>query len=323
MRSVLLKEIGLLAMEDIPVPEPGPGQVLLRVSRCALCRTDAKMWSQGQRDLILPRVLGHEICGIREGTDERFVVWPGEACGRCVQCVGRAENLCEEMKILGFNRDGGLAEKVLVPESSLISVPAALADDAACLAEPLACAFNALEQANLSAGHTLLILGGGAVGLLIALAAKTAGACPFIVEISPEKLSKSEAFRNRLDIRAGASCDYGSFDVAVNACSADDTLLAGISRLKSSGCFCFFSGFTGEKPFPVKALNEIHYRQLRVVGAYGCTRAQMARSLPVLDEFQKEVRLLIEQEIRLGETAQGLSTVLAGEVLKIVVNMEA
>lgn len=323
MRSVLLKEIGLLVMADIPEPSPGPGQALLDVSRCALCRTDAKMWAQGQRDLSLPRVLGHEICGTREGTDDRFVVWPGDACGKCVHCVGMAENLCTDMKILGFNRDGGLAEKVLVPESALIRVPAALADSVACLAEPLACAFNALEQSNVSEGDTLLILGGGPLGLLLSLAAKTVGACPFVVEASPAKLHKSEAFRGRLNIQADSANGSGTFDVAVNACSPVETLFTGVSRLRPGGCFCLFSGFPGEDIFPAKTLNEIHYRQLRVVGAYGCTRAQMAHSLVVLDKFQVEAKLLIEEEIPLHETEDRLGRVLAGQALKIVVNMES
>lgn len=323
MRSVLLQEIGLLVMADIPEPRSGPGQALLHVSRCALCRTDAKMWAQGQRDLSLPRVLGHEICGTREGTNDRFVVWPGEACAKCVQCMGMAENLCADIKILGFNRDGGLAEKVLVPESSLIRVPTTLADNVACLAEPLACAFNALEQSNVSAGDTVLILGGGPVGLLMSLAVKTMVASPFVVEVNSAKLLRSEAFRGRLSIQAGSTSGSGTFDVAVNACSSVETLFTGISHLRTGGSFCLFSGFGGEEIFPAKTLNEIHYRQLRVVGSYGCTRSQMAHSLVVLDKYQEVAKLLIEEEIPLHKTADRLSKVLAGQALKIVVNLEA
>lgn len=320
VRTILLKQIGLLQLEEVPEPIPAPGLTLLRVSRCALCRSDAKMWAHGHRDLALPRVLGHEICGTLERSGDRFVVWPGESCGQCLHCSRMAENLCTDMKILGFNRDGGLAEKVLVAESSLIGVPAGLSDEVACLAEPMGCAFNALEQAQTRAGDAVLILGGGPVGLLMALAAKSLGASPLVVDTSAEKLLKSEAFRTRLEIRACSGCENGLFDVAVNACPSVDALAKGISLLKSGGCFCLFSGLPGDIEFSVKSLNEIHYRQLRLVGAYGCTRAQMAQAMTVLNEFQAEARLLIEEEIPLHRTAEGLRKVISGKSLKIVVN---
>ena len=145
MKALELTETKRLKLRDLPIFEPEEGQVAIKVTRCALCRTDAKMWKSGHRDLVLPRVLGHEFCGIREDDKKRYVIWPGKACGRCFHCRSGYENLCKDMLILGFHENGGLSEYVSVSEQSLIPLPEKLSDDLACMAEPLACAINALE----------------------------------------------------------------------------------------------------------------------------------------------------------------------------------
>ena len=110
---LLLEKSGILNVEDsFPLPEPEEGFVRLKVLSCAICRTDAKMWQQGHRDLLLPRVLGHEIAGINENDGKMYTVWPGQSCGLCNYCLAGRENLCEEMKIIGFHSDGGFASHV-------------------------------------------------------------------------------------------------------------------------------------------------------------------------------------------------------------------
>lgn len=88
-----------------------------RVLCCAICRTDAKMWEQGHRDLVFPRVLGHEMV-VTDQTDQKFIVWPGKSCGICRFCQTGRENLCEDMKITGFHTDGGFADQAVLPEKS-------------------------------------------------------------------------------------------------------------------------------------------------------------------------------------------------------------
>jgi threonine dehydrogenase-like Zn-dependent dehydrogenase len=146
MKALSLMEKENLTFRDFPKPTAVDGEILLKVSFCSICRADAKMWKYGHRDLILPRILGHEIAGICEETGERFVVWPGLSCDVCPQCISGRENLCKKMEIMGFHRDGGFAEFVSVPAESLVPVPDSLPLEIASLAEPLACGINAAEQ---------------------------------------------------------------------------------------------------------------------------------------------------------------------------------
>lgn len=322
MKALCLDNIGALRIKERPLPSRASGEVLLRVTHCAICRTDAKMWKQGQRDLVLPRILGHEICGYLIETGERFVAWPGLACGVCSQCKGGRENLCKEMRILGFHRDGGFCDWVAAPRSSLIPVPDNLPGYLACLTEPMACAINALEQSNIVAGQKVLIYGGGTLGLMIAIGAHARGARPFVVEKQELKLKKSEALRKAFDIPGDLGCSSTGFDVAINAAPDLDTLSDALGRLAAGACFCLFSGITGDDCVPVHYLNEIHYRQLHLTGAYGCTRYHMECALHAINEFKHDMEQLIDDKISLEEVAGKLPQVLSGELFKIVVVLD-
>ena len=157
---------GLEQLEIRPLPPlvPGPDEVLVHVLACAICRTDAKMWEQGHRDLIFPRVLGHEMV-VRDDLGNRYIVWPGKSCGTCRYCRAGRENLCDEMKITGFHHDGGFAHRAVLPLASLVPVPLELDLYAACFAEPVGCVVNAFEKLPATPGKKILIYGGGTMGL--------------------------------------------------------------------------------------------------------------------------------------------------------------
>ncbi|MCP4104625.1 MAG: alcohol dehydrogenase catalytic domain-containing protein [Desulfobacteraceae bacterium] len=319
MISLQLEKIGSLKLKKKPVPEANPGEILLKVSHCALCRTDAKMWERGQRDLVLPRILGHEICGFSETSGKRFVVWPGKACGYCKQCKAGAENLCREMQIMGFHKDGGLAEYAAVPESSLIPIPDDLPGDIASLAEPLACTINAIQQAKVKTEDRVLIFGAGPVGLLMGLAVHTQEAYPFIRDINPDRFIQSEKFCNKIGIQCDSEQSESGFDAVINAASSTDTFLNGIPELNDAGCFCLFSGLTDNNPIPASLINEIHYRQLTITGAYGCTGLQMEKAVKILSDNKNKVKLLIEAHIRLENVSPVLPGIAAGQALKYIV----
>ena len=99
-----------------------PGMIRLKVRYCGVCRTDAKMWNEGHRDLVLPRVPGHELIA-DDDAGRSFAVWPGQTCGRCQYCTSGRENLCHAIQIMGFHFDGGFSNDLLAPVDSLIPVP--------------------------------------------------------------------------------------------------------------------------------------------------------------------------------------------------------
>ena len=204
MQAVVIREVGAFELADLPVPEPGPGEALIRVSVAGLCRTDLKIVRHGHRDLTLPRVPGEEVVGeiVRLGPEgpaaaqqagaadpapslapgDRVYVYPGVWCGECPSCRRGAENLCRQMRIMGFHRDGGFAEYVSAPLQSLIRVPQGLGDEEAVFAEPLSCCLNALELGNVGEGDVLGVWGAGPAGTLLSRAGALRGAEVVVAE---------------------------------------------------------------------------------------------------------------------------------------------
>ena len=324
MKALLLRKIGDASLSEIPVPKPGLNEKLVRVAACGLCRTDAKMWTNGQRDMALPRVLGHEICGVDIRSGRRVVIWPGAACSNCDACRKHHENLCPSIQIIGFNRDGGLAEYIVAPSSSLIPIPDTIPSVTATLTEPFGSAVNAIEKLHLRQGQKLLVLGGGPLGLMLAFAAtKISGASTSVVEPSlpRRKLAKSflQSFGSEI---FPATPKNMIFDAAVNATSSPDSLICGLRKIRDGGAFCLFSGFpTDTGSITSDAINEIHYRELRLCGAYGCTRSQMRRALALLSNHVDLADHLVSGVLPLEKTVCGLRNILERKGMKWIVSM--
>lgn len=318
MRSLRLHQPGVCHVIAGPVPEPGADEVRLRVVACGLCRTDAKLWRSGHRDLVLPRVPGHEICALDHTDGRRYVPWPGRACGACQACRAGLENLCPHMRILGFHVDGGLAEEVCVPRTALVPLPETLPDDVATLAEPLACCLNGWEQAGRIAGEPVLVIGGGPVGLLAAFAARAAGAIPFVLERSPTRLAQSAVLREAWPLPTGTVLPRGEFAACLTATGDRGAVGTALSGLRPGGCCVAFSGLGEDGPLPAAAWNDLHYRQLHAVGAYGCTRAQLRRAVALLAAHAVTAARLITRTVDLETVPDAFAAVLAGTELKVV-----
>ncbi|MCL4809911.1 MAG: zinc-dependent alcohol dehydrogenase family protein [Thermoanaerobaculia bacterium] len=185
MKAMLLDAPGRpLRLADVSDPAPGPGQVLLRVRACAVCRTDLHVLDGDLPKPKLPLVLGHEIVGVVEGAGEgasRFargdrvgVPWLGATCGRCRFCAGGAENLCDEARFTGWDLDGGFAERAVADERFCFPIPEAFSDLAAA---PLLCAGLIGLRTLRMAGdpRTVGIWGFGAAAHLVAQVARYEG----------------------------------------------------------------------------------------------------------------------------------------------------
>ena len=201
MRAAVVTEFGAPAqVEERPIPQPGPGQVLVRVETCGLCHTDIHaMRGDWPVKPPLPLIPGHEGVGIVEqlgdGVTSRTVgqrvamPWLGHACGECRYCVDGRENLCESQYNNGYAVDGGYAEYMLADARFAVPVPDGMtAIDAA----PLTCAgvttYAAIKNAHVTPGETVAIFGVGGLGHLAVQYARLVGAKVIAVDITDEKL---------------------------------------------------------------------------------------------------------------------------------------
>ncbi len=185
MRAMVLPRPGLpLEPRDAPLPDPGPGEIRLRVAACGVCRTDLHVVDGELPDLGRPVIPGHEIVGRVEALGagvDRFrpgdrvgVPWLGWTCGACRFCTSGRENLCVRARFTGYHRDGGYAEAVVADARYAFALPDAYADDAAA---PLLCAglIGYRAWAPVRAAGRLGLYGFGAAAHLVAQLARAAG----------------------------------------------------------------------------------------------------------------------------------------------------
>ena len=207
-----------MELQDLPEPEAGAGEVLLRVATAGICGSDLSGYI-GQNSLrVPPLVMGHEFSGVVEAvgpgeprlasgelaeTGQRVVANPLISCGACDLCRAGRANLCRRRQIVGIHRPGGLADLVAVPAGQCHAVPASLSDLDAALTEPLACGIRGVNQARIAPGDALLILGAGSIGLLCLVAARATGAGTItITDMSAERLEVAAALGATATIRA-------------------------------------------------------------------------------------------------------------------------
>ena len=169
-------------IRNVELPSAAAGQTVIDIAFCGLCGSDMHAWHGHDARRIPPLILGHEIVGIAQtGTfaGKRVAVNPLMTCGTCDQCQSGNEHLCYSRELLGMRVPGGFAEKVAVNESNLTVISDDLAFVDAALAEPLACAVHAvrlgLEASQHNTDQKVIVLGGGAIGLLSALVFKHHG----------------------------------------------------------------------------------------------------------------------------------------------------
>lgn len=183
MRAALYDAPRSFAVQDVPTPEPGTGEVRIRVGQVGVCGTDLHIHN-GDFNAVFPLIPGHELVGTvdalgedatRFAVGEQVTVNPNVFCGRCEYCLSGRLILCNDMKGLGSNYPGFFAEYVTVSELLVFSVEG-LAPDVAVFSEPAACAMHGLETLAIRPGSSALVLGAGPTGLLLAQLLATGGA---------------------------------------------------------------------------------------------------------------------------------------------------
>ena len=197
-RAAVFYGPGDVRVEERAVPEPGEGEVLVRVAVCGICGSDATEFSRGPVLTRPPVVLGHEFAGVVErigpGVDGLapgavVVAGAGVACGECRMCRRGRTNLCESYLTLGLQLDGGLAGYVVAPASTLLDVSdSGLSLDTLGLSQPMSIAVHTVRRSGVQSGWDAVIVGVGGIGSFITVAAAAVGARVLVVDRDPARL---------------------------------------------------------------------------------------------------------------------------------------
>jgi L-iditol 2-dehydrogenase len=334
---------GDLRVEEAPVPEAGPGELVIRVRACATCGTDAKIFRHGHHHISLPRVLGHEIAGeiveVGTGLDswapgDRVQVIAAIPCGACHFCQRGEETVCENLESMGYQYDGAFAEFMRVPRRVLERdgvnrVPDEVPLEAAALAEPLACVLNGQEIAEVGEGDAVVVLGAGPIGCLHIRLARARGAAVVILgdvnqtrldlsaRVEPDALINGtredpvDAVRKLTDGRGA--------DVVITATGVGAAQEQALEMAASRGRISLFGGLPRGDSVIRFDSNLVHYRELFILGAYGSAPRHNREAVELIASGTVAVEDLITHRLGLDDIRRAIDAVTSGEGLKVVI----
>jgi L-iditol 2-dehydrogenase len=291
VKAALLYAPGDLRVEEVPRPEPGPGDVLVQIEVALTDATDLKTFRRGHPLLAResPAPFGHEFCGIVDG--RRVVAANSAPCGSCEGCA-RGEQ-CRELVFLA----GAYADWILVPERiaavNLHDVPPGIEPEVAAMVEPLACCLRGVERAGIHAGDTVAILGAGPIGLMLAACVADAGGWPVVVGGRPERQELVELFGAEPGTGAGA-------DVVIEAVGSERAWIDAIALVRPGGTVVMFGGLPRDARPPVDAYR-LHYEELTVRGSFHHTPATVRAALGFLGSGAYPWERLVTHRILLDE----------------------
>jgi L-iditol 2-dehydrogenase len=331
-------------LEEVPEPECGPDEVLLRVRNCSTCGTDVKILHNGHQNLSPPRTMGHEIAGevVEVGRDvdgwaegDRAQVIAAVPCGECYECRRGWMAVCANQTSVGYQYDGGFAEYLVVPRQVLAvdglnRIPESIGFDEASVAEPFACAINAQELIDVGDGDTVVVFGAGPIGCLHTRLARANGAARvFLIDVLADRLAMSADAVKPDEVINGREVDVVPYvkeltegrgpDVVITATAANVAQEQAIEMAARRGRISFFGGLPKTNPYIRCDSNLVHYRELMIMGANGSAPEHNKRALEYIASGQVPVKDLITVRLPLERTLEAFDIVANGEAIKVTV----
>lgn len=328
MTASVLRGVKDLIVEERPVPVPAADEVLIRVHSVGVCGSDVHYFQHGRIGPYVvesPLVLGHEASGtiVAVGADvdesrvgRRVAIEPQRPCRVCEFCREGAYNLCPKMEFYATPPiDGAFCEYVLIQDDFAYDVPDSISDHAAALMEPLSVGIAAAQKGGIKVGDTVLIAGGGPIGILTGQVARAFGATDVVVaDINAGRRALAAGYGLRVVDPAVDSTEQLGAHVFVDASGATPAILNGIRSTRAGGTVVLV-GSADEFPLSVP---EIAMRELSVTGTFRYTNTwPIARSL--LISGLVEVDSLVTHEYGIEQVEDALVGEGAGNSLKRMV----
>jgi L-iditol 2-dehydrogenase len=323
---------------DLPIPEIGPGELLVRMLACGLCASDVMEWYMRPRAPLYP---GHEPVGVIEAVGEGITQFrPGQRvfvhhhvpCMVCHFCQRGAFSQCPTFRATRLY-PGGLAQYIRVPapnvQFDVLALPDTLSDEAATLIEPLGCCLRGIERAGIKAGDTVLVVGAGSNGQMLAMLARQRGAVRILI-------SDPIAYRRQCALEAGvdAALDPGEAplldqiyalntghkpDVVIVTPSSIKVMREGVDLVGAGGTVLFFAPPRPSEVLPVVP-NRLFFQEVTVRTSYSAGPYETRLALDYLQQKRILPERVITHRFSLQEAPQAFRMVAQpGEALKAVI----
>lgn len=336
MKAVLVRSLDDIAIVEMEAPRPGPGEIVVAMKAVGICGSDTTPWYVATK---APVVLGHEPSGVVAevgagvtafSVGDRVVVHHHAACGVCRFCRAGEDVMCAEWKKTRLY-PGGLAEFVRVEAAAVATDTLRFQDsltfEDGALVEPLACAVKAVRRARVGEGDVVLVIGLGANGILLGLAARSRG-CDRLVGCDPDPARRAHALRLGFDqvlapeedlaekVKRG---DRSGTDVVFVLPTTEEAVLSALSAAGPAGRVVFYSPVEPSKTWRLSP-HSLYLRDLSLLFSYSCGADDMREALALLARGAVRSADLVTHRVPIERAADAFALARkGGDVLKVVV----
>jgi L-iditol 2-dehydrogenase len=341
MLAAVLKDFNQLVLEDVPRPEPGPGEVLVRIKSCGFCATDYKAIKGIRTNVEFPFIPGHEPAGIVAAVDpyvtnvkegDEVIVSPSGFCGLCRNCRMGMTHYCERRYTTGGDgaepRPGSFAEYTVTGANAVYEKPANLSFDAACQAEPVSGAWKGLiHLSEMRLGDDVVLIGTGGIGMYCLMVAKAAGAGRLIaVDISDYALevAKTLGATHTVNPRNGDAKDaiYNILpdgpDLVVEAAGPIEAVKLMVSLLRRGTRWNIF-GITTHEEFALDG-GWMHFLEARMDSSFSTNPLALVNAIRLMERGLVNPEKVISHRFPLFEIHAAVDTMGSPERNKIIIN---
>ncbi|MCK4437084.1 zinc-binding dehydrogenase [bacterium] len=340
MKAAILYGPKDVRMEDVPMPEVGPGEILVQIKAALTCGTDAKVYLRGGHPRMIkpPAVFGHEFSGViaivGKGVSHfqkgmRVAAANSAPCNRCFYCKLGRQSLCENLLFI----NGAYAEYVKIPEpivkQNLLEIPDGVSFKEAALVEPLACALHGVEESGIKLSDTAVINGAGPIGLLFLQLAKLKGARVIVTDKEAQRLAIAkecgadevvDVSQTEDAVKAVRGLTDGGrgVDVAIEAVGSPEVWETTIAMARNGAVVNLFGGCASGTSIRLDT-RLLHYSELTIKGVFHHTPDYVKKSLDLIARRALNSAALITQEMPLSQLPRALEMIVNHKGMKTAI----
>ncbi len=340
MKQAVMTAPGQIVIHDIPRPPIQDHQILLRTCRIGVCGSDIHVWHGKHPYTGYPVVQGHEVSGVVAevgravsgfAVDDPVTFMPQVTCGECYPCRHGMENICESLKVMGFQTDGAAQEYFPIDADKVFKLPASLTLDQGAMIEPISVGVHAIRRAGGATGKRVLVLGAGTIGNLTAQVARASGAQDvMITDISDYRLALAQRCglphtinTREEDLGAAIRRDFGPdrADLILECVGVEDTITQAIACARK-GTTIVVVGVFGEKPRVDLGL--VQDRELSLVGTLMYQRQDYEQAIALAGSGALQLDPLISHRFPFDRYAEAYRTIeqASGRSMKVMIALD-
>jgi len=315
MESVVIKKPKEILLMEKEIPEPGPGEVLIKVLASGICGTDVHIYL-GEYLGDYPVIPGHEFSGLvtvagsqvtRFKVGDRVAVEPNIACDNCVHCLNNRQNFCLNWQAIGVTLPGGMEEYVTAPEKAVFSI-GDLPFEQAAFMEPLSCVVHGVERARIDLADKVAILGAGPIGDLILQMARLQGAAHItMLENNPGRAELARQLGADQVVNRLEDLQLNTYDVVIDATGVIPMMNRAIDFARHGGTVLLFGVPPSGKNIEMEAF-KIFRKGLTLLSSYTSVRNSF-QAIGLLQTSQVQVEPLISHRLPLKELPGALEMI--------------